>query len=117
MVKPFGLPRTDRVLKSTEFAKMRKTAQKWVCRHWILFYSKSDHTFPRLAVTISRKYGNSVARNAYRRWMRETFRLNKAQLPACDLHFLARQKPTNLSKTRYKEELNEDFEKLLHRFR
>jgi ribonuclease P protein component len=70
-----------------------------------------------LAVTISAKYGNSVARNAFRRWLRETFRHHQAELQAFDLHFIARQKPTKLDKKRYKDELNEDFQKLLHRLR
>jgi ribonuclease P protein component len=78
---------------------------------------KNEVGFPRLALTISSKYGNAVARNWYRRWLREVFRLNKAKLPERDFHFIARQKPVNLSKKSYKEELNEDFEKLLHRFR
>lgn len=40
-----------------------------------------------------------------------------ADLPAVDLHFIARQKPANLAEKRYIEELHEDFEKLVHRLR
>jgi ribonuclease P protein component len=115
--KIFGLSKLHRIRKRADFHKLRKNSQKWVSRHWILFYSKSEWEGPRLALSISTKYGNSVARNWYRRWLREKFRLNKANLPPFDLHFVARQKPANCSKKRYIEELNADFEKLLHRLR
>jgi ribonuclease P protein component len=88
-----------------------------VSRHWILYFALSETGKARLALTISGKYGNSVERNAFRRWLRESFRVNCAGLKPLDLHFVARQKPTNLSKKRYKDELNEDFQKLLHRLR
>lgn len=88
-----------------------------VFRHWILYFAKRETGEARLAATISAKYGNSVARNAFRRWLRETFRTNRTLLKPYDLHFVARQKPTNIEKKRYKDELNEDFQKLLHRLR
>ncbi len=116
-MKKFGLPPANRIRKRADFAKLRKTSQKWVSRHWILFYSRSEEGIPRLALSISTKYGNAVARNWYRRWLRETFRLHREALPPLDLHFVARQKPANCPKKRYIEELNEDFAKLLHRLR
>ncbi|MGZ3652617.1 MAG: ribonuclease P protein component [Bdellovibrionota bacterium] len=115
--KKFGLPPSSRIRKRSDFNRLRKNSQKWVSRHWILYYSKNELGFPRLALSISVKYGNAVERNRYRRWLREAFRLHKAQLPAMDLHFIARQKPANCLKKRYIEELNADFEKLLHRLR
>lgn len=87
-----------------------------VFRHWILYYAPSESGQARLAASISAKYGNSVERNRFRRWLRETFRHHQASLPPYDLHFVARQKPTTLAKKRYKEELDEDFQKLLLRF-
>jgi ribonuclease P protein component len=115
--KPLAFPRTSRVTKRTDFFRLRKIASKWVSRHWILYYAPGETEVARLAVTISAKYGNSVARNSLRRWLRETFRHHHANLKAFDLHFIARQKPTNIDKKRYKDELNEDFQKLLHRLR
>lgn len=95
---------------------LRKVASKWVARHWILYYAKNAEAHPRLAVTISGRYGNAVKRNRLRRWLREKFRLNQAAFGGVDLHFIAKQKPVNLEEKRYKDELHEDFERLLHRF-
>lgn len=47
--------------------------------------------------------------------MREKFRANQIGLAGLDLHFIAKQKPVNVPEKRYKDELNEDFERLLHR--
>ncbi len=83
----------------------------------MLFYAKSTQEKARLAVTISARYGPAVDRNLFRRWLREQFRLHQEVLKGLDLHFIAKQKPVQLEKTRYKEELNEDFERLLQRLR
>lgn len=86
-----------------------------MARHWVLFYAPNSLEHPRLAVTISARYGNSVERNRFRRFMRESFRLNQASLKNYDLHFIAKQKPVHLPEKRYKDELHEDFQRLLHR--
>jgi ribonuclease P protein component len=95
---------------------LRKSAAKWVARHWVLFYSKNELGHPRLAVTLSGRYGNAVERNRFRRWLRERFRAHQSDLAGLDLHFIAKQKPVNLAEKRYKDELHEDFQRLLHRF-
>lgn len=86
-----------------------------MARHWVLFYAKNGIEHARLAVTLSGRYGNAVERNRYRRWMREKFRLHQLELAGLDLHFIAKQKPVNLTEKRYKEELHEDFQRLLRR--
>jgi ribonuclease P protein component len=86
-----------------------------VARHWVLFYAKNDLDHARLAVTLSARYGSAVERNRYRRWMREKFRHHQSDLVGLDLHFIAKQKPVNLVEKRYKEELHEDFQRLLRR--
>jgi ribonuclease P protein component len=88
-----------------------------VARHWVLFYSPNELDRPRLAVTISARYGSAVERNRFRRWLREKFRLNQESLRGFDLHFIAKQKQRNVpvDKSRYIEELDEDFARLLHR--
>lgn len=88
-----------------------------IARHWILFFIRHENTTPRLAVTISARYGNAVKRNRFRRWLREQFRTHKKELSGLDLHFVAKQKPMHLAEARYKEELHEDYKRLLARFR
>ncbi len=107
--------RSRRVTKKADFSRLRKNSKKWVARHWLLFYAPNDTGKPRLAVSINGRYGNAVARNKLRRLLREMFRLNQGKLPPFDLHFIAKQKPAQLEFSRYKEELHEDFQRLLAR--
>jgi ribonuclease P protein component len=81
----------------------------------VLFYAKNEMGHPRLAVTLSARYGPALDRNKFRRWMREKFRHHQVELAGLDLHFIAKQKPVKVPEKRYKDELNEDFERLLHR--
>ncbi len=53
---------------------------------------------PRLGLTTSRKSGNAVARNRFRRRVREWFRANRTLLaPSLDLVVIARRSGTRLS--------------------
>lgn len=114
--KAKSFDRSHRVRKKADFSHLRQNSKKWPSRHWVLFFSKNTVERPRLAITVTSRYGNAVARNIFKRWIREKFRLHKEKLPFADLHFVAKQKAAILDKKRYIEELNEDFERLLHRF-
>jgi ribonuclease P protein component len=49
--------------------------------HWIIIDSrKSNHSQTRLGVTVSRHYGKAIARNRFKRIVREAFRLCQQEL-------------------------------------
>jgi ribonuclease P protein component len=53
---------------------------------WIVVYGTDNRLgHPRLGVAVSRRAGGAVARNRWKRLLREAFRLTQHQLPALDL--------------------------------
>jgi ribonuclease P protein component len=112
-LKRFSLQ--HRIRKKKDFLTLRRDGKKLVARHWILFFCKNDLTHPRLATSISTRYGTAVARNRLRRWLREKIRLHVDELGSFDLHFVAKASRSDKSWKEYEHELSEDFERLLRK--
>lgn len=76
------LPRSRRIRKKREFERVY--AQRCAVRDQVLNVHVAANEFdhPRLGLSVSRKVGNAVRRNRWKRLIREAFRLNQQQLPA-----------------------------------
>jgi len=53
-------------------------------------WQTNDLAHARLGVTASKKVGCAVTRNRVKRFVRETFRINRLMLPSVDLNVIAR---------------------------
>lgn len=83
----FGLPSSRRIRKRREFLRIQQAGWRLSLSTCVLLVlARADNGPGRLGITVTRKFGNSVARNRAKRLIREAFRLSPGLLPnAVDL--------------------------------
>jgi ribonuclease P protein component len=78
-------PKRLRLLRPGEFEHVF-AARSSAGDAWITLYGAlNDLGHPRLGLTVSRRWGGAVARNRWKRQLREAFRRTQHDLPALDL--------------------------------
>lgn len=92
--KPLTLPQTHRMKTPAEFERCyarKRSASDGVL---VVYACENERAHPRLGCSVSRKVGNAVVRNRYKRLFREAFRLAQHDLPpGVDLILIPRQGP------------------------
>lgn len=78
-------PKTLRLRTSAEFDRVYKTRVIAADDVLILHVAPSELPHPRLGLSVSRKAGNAVVRNRWKRCLREAFRLQRGEIPNLDL--------------------------------
>jgi ribonuclease P protein component len=80
-----GFPKARRLLSAGDFEHVYAARQS-VRDHWIVVHGAANElNHPRLGLAVSRRAGRAVARNRWKRLLREAFRLTQHRLPPIDM--------------------------------
>ncbi|NGX61573.1 MAG: Ribonuclease P protein component [Chlamydiae bacterium] len=77
----FSFPKSSRLLRSKQFRVLGKYGEKRYGEYLHVQILSGRTLGPKLGITVSRKFGNAVMRNRFKRRIREAFRLSKHSLP------------------------------------
>ena len=90
-----GFPKRVRLLRSPEFRQVFDAKQSVADHTLVVFGRRQQLPYPRLGLAVSKKVGNAVVRNRWKRRIREAFRTQLPDLPAgLDLVVLPRRDAT-----------------------
>lgn len=82
---PAPYPKSRRLRLDRDFTPVRTKGRRYVGREASIRSVPNDGKGPRLGLSTSRKYGDAVRRNRFRRLAREAFRSLASRLPSRDL--------------------------------
>lgn len=101
VMSDYGFPKHSRLLRPSEFQRVFDTRNS-AADAWIVLYgAASEFGHARLGLTVSRRVGNAVVRNRWKRLLREAFRAVQPDLAPLDLVCVVRgQSPPTLGQIR-----------------
>jgi ribonuclease P protein component len=109
----FFFTKTDRILKRSDFLRLQQTGTKIQNNHFIASYGPGRFNRSRLGITVTRKVGNSPARNRIKRMSREFFRLNRHKLKGCwDIVIIAKKEAVDLTSDQAFSSLQNVFDRI-----
>jgi ribonuclease P protein component len=92
MMPDLPFPKSRRLLKPAEFDRVFHRRRSQSDSLVVVYACENDLPHARLGLVVSRKCGNAVVRNRWKRCLREAFRLAQHELPSgLDLVVLPRK--------------------------
>lgn len=112
--KPFGFPRTHRLLSKAEFKNIFDQAHKINQKYLLALFKPNQKANARLGLIVGKRVAkHAVTRNQIKRVIRESFRLYQDRLIGLDVVIIARQQCDTQDKAKLREGLDKLWEKLL----
>lgn len=108
--KKFSLAKSERLLKSQDFATVRKDGKRFHTRSFTVFIQPNALGKRRLGLSVSARVADSPGRNRIKRLLREFFRLSKDAFPDFSDILISVKTVDNIKGYR---DLEEEFRKVL----
>ena len=106
------LEKFRRIRSSSDYQRCWQEGQRYHTPHFVVIVNPG-RDFTRLGITVSRKVGNAVCRNQFKRWIRDLFRNNyKLFGSVVDISIIAKRQARNLSHLQVNRELLTVFTRL-----
>ena len=103
----FRFTRRDRIRRSEDYREIMVKGRKIRTPHFVVRWRVNTVGVRRLGISVSKRVGNSCARNRVKRRLREYFRHNRHKLPNCmDLVIIAGQGSSILETSEIFKELD-----------
>jgi ribonuclease P protein component len=77
-------PKRVRILRASDFERVFAARSSAADTSFVLHAAVNEEGYARLGLVVSRRVGKAVARNQWKRRLREAFRLSQNELPAMD---------------------------------
>ncbi len=78
----FDFPKSVRLLRSSDFDRVFGRKCSFSDGMIVAYFDRCEQERPRLGLVVSKKCGNAVTRNRWKRALREAFRLVQHELPS-----------------------------------
>lgn len=79
---PNTFPKSHHLRNGADFRRVYDSGRSASDATLVVYALANDLPHPRLGLSVSRKVGNAVARNRWKRLLREAFRLSRDELPS-----------------------------------
>ncbi|MGE5240883.1 MAG: ribonuclease P protein component [Bacteroidota bacterium] len=107
----YGLPKSHRLLKPTEYTATQKGGQRWRDELLRVYAVPNPHSYGRLGIVISRRVSpRAVIRNRVKRHIRESFRHSHTKLSGLDIVVVANPTAAQASAERLRGSLQQMWE-------
>jgi ribonuclease P protein component len=104
--RSFSFPKSARLLARREFLFLQNRGKRRHCPHFVVVLFTAKGGRARLGITVTRRFGNAVARNCMKRLLREFFRTHQTKIsPAQDVLIIPRAGAHTLKLTEITKEL------------
>ena len=102
----YSFTHRERLHTASQYQRVFKHADKSSSESFIMLFRENNVGFPRTGIVIAkRKAKRAVDRNLVKRIVRDSFRLNKANLPPFDFVIILKKPVTTIRRDKLRKEL------------